>query len=48
MSELQAKLSNEDHTNALQAMSYCQDLIEEQLAKMKDASGKYVDKASFG
>jgi hypothetical protein len=48
LSELQAKLSKEDHTCALQAMSYCQDSIERQLAKLKDASGKDVDKASSG
>ena len=50
LSELQAKLSKEDHTNtsALKAMSYCQDSIERQLAKLKDASRKDVDKASSG
>lgn len=48
LSELQAKLSKEDHTCALQAMSYCQDSIERQLAKLKNGSGKDVDKASSG
>lgn len=46
LSELQTILSKDDPISALQAMSYCQDRIERQLAKMNDASGKDVDKAS--
>ena len=48
LSEVQALVSKEDHTSALQAMSYCQVIIERHLAKMKDVSGKDVDKASLG